>query len=99
MTLSSEPAGQLLYETVLVRVEPRRRLSLLDPQQPRSNAFLTLCSCCTQALVDPVGWLEMDEAVAMLSFFDQERVPQLRYTICSQCGHDTFIRRHMNEKR
>ena len=29
----------------------------------------------------------MEEAVAMLSFFDQERVPQLRYTICSQCGH------------
>jgi hypothetical protein len=85
LTVSSEPAGQLLYESVLVRVEPRLPLRLLDPQQPRSEAVLTLCSCCLKTLIENTGWLELEEAVAMLHLLEQEPVPQLRYTICAEC--------------
>jgi hypothetical protein len=91
MTISPEDHGQLLYECVLVRAEPCRRLALFDTQQERADSFLTLCSCCKRALIEPAGWLDIEDAVARLGVFAQESVPQLRHTVCSRCA-DTLCR-------
>jgi hypothetical protein len=78
--------GELHYESILLRVEPQRMLTLLDPQQPRTDAMLTMCSGCKRALLEPVGWLEVEDISVRLRLFESRRVPQLRYTICPDCA-------------
>lgn len=87
LTIAEEQAGALIYESVLLRVEPQRYLAALDPEQPRSDCILTMCSCCKRALLEPVGWLELEDVAVRLRIFDRQEVPELRYTICPECGH------------
>jgi hypothetical protein len=86
MTITREGAGYLLYESVLIRVEPERRLSLLDPQRPRGDSCLTMCSCCKRALLEPSGWLEVADISARLRLFEKPKVPHLRYDLCPDCA-------------
>ena len=86
LTITTEPDGQLSYESVLLRAETHRELPLLDRDQPRSNAFLTICSCCMTALVEPSGWLDLAEVVVRLRLLESERVPRLRHVTCPNCA-------------
>jgi hypothetical protein len=47
---------------------------------------LTLCSCCKQALIEPLGWLDLEEVVARLRLLEKETTPQLRQSICPVCA-------------
>jgi hypothetical protein len=85
MTITREDAGYLMYESLLVRAVPQRHLGILDSQQPRSRAFLTMCSCCKRGLIEPVGWLNVEEFSARLQLFEAPKVPRLRHTICPAC--------------
>jgi hypothetical protein len=67
------------------RVEPTEWFKMLDPLVPRSHALLTLCNCCKRALVEPCGWLEIEDAVARLHLLEEERVPRLRHAVCPDC--------------
>jgi hypothetical protein len=87
MTISSEEAGQLLYESLLTKVEPQRHLGILDATLPRSNAFLTICSCCKRALLEPIGWLAVEDISLRLGLFERPKVPEMRHTICPECVH------------
>jgi len=78
-------AGQLDYESLLVRAVPQRHIGLLDAQRPRSGAFLTICSCCRRALFEPLGWLEVEDVSVRLGLFESQKVPKLRHTVCSAC--------------
>jgi hypothetical protein len=86
LTITRGPDRQLCYESVLLRVETRRQLPLLARHQPRSEAFLTLCSCCKKALIEPAGWLDLAEVVVRLRLLEQERVPRLRNVLCPDCA-------------
>lgn len=79
-------AGHLTYENVVVWAAPQRRLSVLEREQPRSKSFLTLCSCCKRALLDPMGWLDLADVAIRLRLFETRRVPSLRHSICPACA-------------
>ena len=77
---------QLVYESQLVRVEPRRCLKLLDSLQPHSDAVLTICSVCMRALIEPTGWLDVEDISVRLALDEKQQVPRLRHTICPRCA-------------
>ncbi len=87
MTIRPEDDGQLMYESRLLRVEPQRKLVALEVKAPRSHAVLTMCSCCKRALLEPAGWLEMEDVSARLKLDTSQKVPDLRYTTCPDCAH------------
>ncbi len=84
--ISAGDEGELFYESTLVRVEPQRYVAALDPEQTRSSCVLTMCSCCKRALLETVGWLELEDIAARLHLFDSPEVPDLRYSVCPDCG-------------
>jgi hypothetical protein len=86
LTITRGRNGDLHYESVLLHVELRRRLGLLARDHPRSEAFLTLCSCCKKAMIEPTGWLELAEVVVRLRLLERERVPRLRHVVCPDCA-------------
>jgi hypothetical protein len=86
LTISKQPQGQLLYESELIRATPQRRLAMLDPEQKRSADFLTMCSFCKRSLIEPSGWLEMENIALKLRLYKQQAVPELRYTVCPECA-------------
>lgn len=88
MQLKISPGEQddLQYESVLLRVVPQRSLAVFDPRQPRTDATLTICSCCKRALLEPLGWLEAKEISERLRLFESRRLPQLCHSICPSCA-------------
>jgi hypothetical protein len=85
LTISAWDADQLTYESVLLRVEPQRPLGIFDSMRPRSNSILTVCSCCKRALLEPAGWLDVEEVSTKLRLFETQKVPDLRYAVCPNC--------------
>ena len=59
---------------------------VFDRYATRNRQRLTICSLCLQALVEPVGWMEVEEAVIVLHLLEQEVLPRLVYTICPHCS-------------
>ena len=86
MTITREDAGQLMYESLLIRAQPQRYLGILDSQRPRSDAVLTMCSCCKRGLFESVGWLDVEDFCARLRLFEARKAPALRHTICPECS-------------
>jgi hypothetical protein len=87
LTITPGDAGQLSYESLLLQAKPQRRLRVLDSKQPRSNSFLTMCSCCKRVLLEPVGWLGVEDICARLGLFETQKPPRLRHIICPECAH------------
>ena len=85
LTITRENAGQLAYDCILVRAVPQRRLDVLGTTRPRSTKYLTICSCCKRALLEPRGWLDLEEVCLRLRVFEAKEVPQLRHTVCQAC--------------
>lgn len=86
LSLTRCEAGQIDYESVLLKAEPVAYLAALDPRADRSKEVLILCSCCKQVLVESTGWLALEEAAARLRLFDQPSGPRLRYAVCPACA-------------
>lgn len=85
LTIVPQDEGRLDYESVLLRTEPQSALPVLDATRPRSEAVLTTCSCCKRALLESVGWLELEEVAVRLRLFEKPKPPQLRYAVCPGC--------------
>lgn len=77
--------GAVQFEGILEHVEPMTRLNLLDPVFPRSHEVLTMCSCCKRVLLEPHGWLNIEDAAARLHLFEQEQAPHVRQAVCFEC--------------
>ncbi len=86
LRITRHTGQQLLYESRLIRVVPQKRLAVLDPKRDRAESFLTICSMCKRSLIEPDGWLDLQSISLQLRMFDQQKVPQLRYTLCPQCS-------------
>ena len=86
LTISSEDNGQLAYESLLVSAVPQSNREVLDTWRPRSATTLAICSCCRRALLEPVGWLDLEDASVRLQLFEGHSVPTLRHTICPDCA-------------
>jgi predicted Fe-S protein YdhL (DUF1289 family) len=86
LTISREPGGQLMYHSRFVRVIPQPSCALLDPNRERSDAFLSMCSCCKRSLLEPVGWLDLEDISVRLRIFEMPKIPQVHYTVCPSCA-------------
>jgi hypothetical protein len=85
LTIRRQGQGRLLYESRVIRTAPQRCLAVLDRSTKRSSSFLTMCSFCKRSLIEPSGWLEMEDIALRLKMDDQATVPELRYTVCPEC--------------
>ena len=85
LTITQRENQRLAYESILLRAVPSRRLSVFDPSEERSAAFLTMCSFCKRSLIEPAGWLEMENIAIKLRMYRKQTVPELRYTVCPEC--------------
>jgi hypothetical protein len=86
LEISSQPQDSVQLDGLLVRVEPTTaRVNLLDPRFPRSHDVLNVCSCCKRAMVEPMGWLEIEDIAVRLHLLEQERAPQMHYDVCPDC--------------
>jgi len=88
LELSISPASDqgLTYCVTPVSQEDRDPVALLDPHRPHSASFVTMCGWCKRVAVPPRGWLEVEEAMAALSFFSEPPLPQLTHGICDVCS-------------
>lgn len=86
MTISPGETGQLIYASQVVWTEPQRNLALLDVDRLRSKSYLTICSCCKKAMLEPDGWQDIESVSRTLGLLETGQVPQLRHTICPACS-------------
>jgi hypothetical protein len=86
LKISKQATGQLLYESKLLRVVRQKRLALLDPKEDRSENSLTMCSFCKRSLIGASSWLELENISLKLRMYDQQKVPELKYTVCPDCS-------------
>ncbi len=87
LTINNDGEGQLLCESRLIRAVPQRHIALLDSAQERSDSFLTMCSCCKRSLIEPSGWLEIENIALKLRLYEKQAVPGVRYTVCPSCAN------------
>jgi hypothetical protein len=86
MTITAEADGWLFYESVLLRAETHPKLAVLDREQPRSDALLTICGNCQTALIEPSGWLDLAEVAVRLHLLESDKAPRLRHVTCPACA-------------
>lgn len=86
LTISRQDEGRLMYESKLIQTKVQHRLSALDPNQERSEAVLTMCSFCKRTLMEPSGWLELENISLKLRMYEQQKVPAFLYTVCPDCS-------------
>jgi hypothetical protein len=94
VTIHSDGNRRLLYESRLLRAEPQRRVKILDMHERRSSESLTMCSCCKRSLLEPSDWLDLQNISLRLRMFEQQTVPELRYTICPDCESQLKLSNH-----
>jgi hypothetical protein len=89
MSMSISPAenGQLVYASHILWTEPQREVLLLDADRQRTKSFLSICSCCKKAMLEPEVWLEIEKVSLSAGLLESGKVPQLRHTICPDCSH------------
>jgi hypothetical protein len=84
MTVTGIGDGQVVFRTALVSETPREAPAVLDPEAPRSNELLRICSWCKRAAVGE-GWLAFDAAIATLCLFERRPLPRVAHGICPDC--------------
>jgi hypothetical protein len=79
------PDDGIEISCVVLRIEDRERVALLDPARRHSDQWLTICSWCKRVLVPACGWLEIEDAVARLDLFGSLELPNLTGGVCPDC--------------
>jgi hypothetical protein len=85
LEISPGPVQRLTYRVRTVQELPRQPVALLEPYQPRSESFVTICAWCERVAVPGHGWLEIEAAIAALPALAEPRPPQLTHGICEAC--------------
>ncbi len=67
------------------RVEPRDPIPLLDRRARRTRLPVPICSSCNSVRLGISHWVEADEAIRQLHWFDLDDQPALSHTICERC--------------
>ncbi len=97
LTISKCEHRLLLYKSVLIRTAPQQTLRILDSSQQRSNDFLTMCSFCKRSLIEPSGWLDMENISLKLRLYEKQTVPELRYTVCPNCLNNVPLKQKQQQ--
>src|SRR6056297_1489890 len=71
LTVRREKDDRLLLESKMIRTASQQGLRVLSRSARRSSSFLTMCSFCKRSLIEPAGWLEMQDIALRLKLDDQ----------------------------
>lgn len=85
MNIRAGAAGEVVFETRLLRSRSRAPLRLLDAAVTRSDALLTICGWCLRIPDASGAWMELEDAVAALHLFESAELPQLSHGMCPAC--------------
>ena len=85
MEIVMEGARGLVFRTRLIETSRHPRQALLDPQAPRSDRLVTICSACKKLQMDDRQWLELGQAINRLELFLGAPLPQLSHGFCPRC--------------
>lgn len=85
LSIASEDAGTLHYQSTILRVQLQPHLALLDTSAKRSADRMTICSCCQKLLIEPSGWVEIEEVASKLHLYESKTAPNLFYAVCPNC--------------
>ena len=83
MSILPLAGGAVEFRSVLIREEARPKVNLFDPDFPRTKGFLTVCAWCKK--VKASDWVEAEDAMQQLKFFDRLQLPQITHGICEDC--------------
>lgn len=86
MRVTRGERATVLFESFLVREEPRETVRLIDPHSRREDtaAPVTVCSWCARALAG-TEWVDIEHAVSRLGLLAVETPPPLSHGICPAC--------------
>jgi hypothetical protein len=83
--ITAGPERRLIYRVRTLREEARQPVPLLEPHRPRSEHFVTICAWCERVAVPRHGWLQIEEAIAMMPLLAEPHPPQLTHGACEGC--------------
>jgi len=92
LKISKGDNESLIYESRLVHARVQARLPVLGQgnsdqgSSPRSEHVLTMCSFCKRSLIKPFSWVDLEDISLQLRMFDDQVIPELRYTVCPSCS-------------
>lgn len=86
LILRAGPEDLVDCEGILVREQERPYFSILDRAFPRTQAQISMCSLCKRVHTFDLQWLELEDAIRKLDLFDSSQLPEIRYTVCEDCG-------------
>ncbi|MDA3863785.1 MAG: hypothetical protein PF689_07965 [Deltaproteobacteria bacterium] len=83
--ISPLPEDGIRFESIFIKLTPRKRLAILDKDVPRSENFIKICSFCKDIKIKENQWKTTEKAVDHLDLFNQKILPQLTHSICPSC--------------
>jgi hypothetical protein len=83
--------GGLEIASRIVREEARPTVALLADQGASTlrEPLVRMCSWCKKVRV-PDGWVEIEQAIAILGLFTDDAVPGLTHGMCEPCHESLF---------
>lgn len=88
MTLSALPSDGLEFRVRTLAVEERTGILILEPRARRSKELLRMCSWCKRIPDWSGKWVEIEEALSLLSVFECQSPPAITHTICEDCHRE-----------
>lgn len=85
MSVRADEAGNVEFETTLLRSEDRETIPLLDPGAERSSGMLRVCAWCNRIDIGDGEWVEVEDAVQRLGLFELTAMPRLTHGVCDEC--------------
>jgi len=85
MNIASAGHGAVTFSASPLAEEDRATMALLDPNAPRSDSIVTVCGWCMRLRLTNGTWVELEEGVDTLAFFEANSVPQLSHGMCPSC--------------
>ena len=86
LEVSHHTGGTLHWTTVLVRIEPRLHLGVMEASQITPPKRLSLCSVCRRVRSDAGEWLDAEDAAARFGLFRHDDSLGLVYRVCPNCA-------------
>lgn len=83
--ISAAEKDTVEFESTVIREEVRDSVLLLEPDIPRSEKFIKLCSMCKKVEVANNSWLEIEAAIAILGLFEESALPKISHGLCQEC--------------
>ncbi len=86
LSITLLPGDGLEFLVSLIREELRAYVALLDPNVPREEDFVTVCSWCKRVFLPDDDWVEVETGVRHLQLFSDEALPQITHGMCETCA-------------